>query len=142
MPVRSTAFTDAQRRFVEAPQRFGTIATINPDGTPHQTVIWFLVHDDGLVVNSLVGRRWPTNLLRDPRFSICIETGLDYVVVRGAAERFGDAASAQEDIAAMARRYDTPEDAEDMIENRFRPQERISFLLRARSVTAHGDEFD
>ncbi len=137
LPVVAPTLTDAQRRFLDAPQRFATIATINPDGSPHQTVVWFLVRDDTLVLNSLVGRRWPTNLLRDPRASLCIEDGLDYLVLRGEASPVDDPGQAQADIAEMARRYETAEDAEEMIERTFAPQRRISFMVRPRSVTEH-----
>jgi len=136
MPSTVT-LTDAQRRFLEAPQRFGTLATINPDGSPHQTVVWFLIRGDTIAINSLMGRHWPSNLLRDPRTSLAVEAGLDYMVLRGTVEPVHDPVQAQADIAEMARRYETPEDAERLICDRFSPQERISFTLRPRSVTEH-----
>jgi PPOX class probable F420-dependent enzyme len=136
---RVTELSTQVRRFLEAPGRFATIATINPDGSPHQTVVWFLLEDDSVVINSLVGRLWPTNLRRDPRISFSVEDGLDYVVLRGTAFETDDGEGAQADIAAMARRYETPGQAEEMITGRFQPQHRISFRLRPRSVTTHGD---
>jgi PPOX class probable F420-dependent enzyme len=137
---RATLMTPAVRSFLEGADRFATIATVNPDGSPHQTVVWFLLNDDDtLTLNSLVGRRWPANLRRDPRISLTVEDGLDYVVLRGSAEVTDDGEGAQADIAAMARRYETPGQAEEMITGRFRPQHRISFRLRPRSVTTHGD---
>ncbi len=126
------------RRFLEARDRYGVLATVNPDGTPLQAVIWYLVEDAGLVINSKVGRQWPTNLLRDPRCSLTVETGLDYVAIRGVAEAIGDQERAQADIAAMARRYDPPEQAERTIANQFQKETRISFLLRPRSVRVYG----
>jgi PPOX class probable F420-dependent enzyme len=119
------------------PARFATLATVNPDGSPHQTVIWYLVREGELVVNSLVGRRWPTNLLRDGRFSLVVEEGLDYLAISGTAHELGDAESAQVDIAEMARRYEEPLEAERLIEVRFRPQRRISFVLRPTRVHEH-----
>ncbi|CAN5724332.1 hypothetical protein BH24CHL8_BH24CHL8_03200 [soil metagenome] len=135
----ATEFEPRVRHFLEGPGRHAVLATINPDGSPLQAVVWYLVKADGLVVNSLNGRRWPQNLRRDPRYSLTVEDGLDYVALRGEAELLDDAAQAQEDIAAMARRYHTPEDAEQLIANTFRPQRRESFRLRARTVTLHGD---
>jgi hypothetical protein len=100
--------------------------------------VWFLLEDDdSLIINSLVGRRWPSNLRRDPRISLSVEDGLDYVTVRGSVEEIDDGQRAQADIAAMARRYETPQKAEQMIERRFRPQHRVSFRLRPRSITVH-----
>lgn len=135
MPV---TFTDAQRRFLEAPGHHATIATVDPDGMPLQVVAWYLVRGDTLVINSRVGRRWPTNLLRDPRISICVEATVDYVAVRGTAVPVRDQDIAQADISAMARRYDDPDEAESEIA-RFRTQDRISFIVRPTSVLARGD---
>ena len=134
-----SVFAPLVRRFLEASGRFATLATIDPDGTPHQAVVWFLVTDVGLILNSLEGRRWPANLQRDPRATLTVEAAYDYVTMKGTAEVVGDAERGQADIAAMARRYHTPEDAQDMIERRFRPQTRVSFLFRPRSVVTHGD---
>jgi PPOX class probable F420-dependent enzyme len=136
----ATLWDARARRFLEADGRFATVATIDPDGTPHQAVLWFLVTDEGLILNSREGRRWPSNLARDPRASLTVEDGYDYVTMKGRAEVIGDAARGQADIAAMARRYKTPEDAEQMIERTFRPQRRVSFLLRPHVVAAHWDQ--
>lgn len=122
--------------FLASP-RFATLATINPDGSPHQTVIWYLLRGDQLVINSLVGRRWPSNLRRDPRMSISVEKGLDYVAIRGIASEIGDAQSAQADIAEMARRYETPEEAARLIEVRFGPQQRLSFSIEPTHINEH-----
>ena len=110
--------------------------------SPHQAVIWYLVRDDTIVLNSAVGRIWPTNLRRDPRCSLVIEDGYEWVGVRGRVEDITDQPTAQADIAEMARRYHVadPEKAERLIRDNFRPQARISFLLRPERVTAHPDD--
>ena len=44
-----------------------TLATINPDGVPQVTAVWFLVDDDGTVAVSLNSSRQKTkNLERNP----------------------------------------------------------------------------
>jgi PPOX class probable F420-dependent enzyme len=130
--------TDAQRRFLEAPSHYATVATIDPDGMPLQVVVWYLVRGDTLVINSRVGRRWPTNLLRDPRISICVEAALDYVAVRGTVTPIRVPEVTQADIAEMARRYDDPDEAGREIAE-FRKQERISFIVHPEKVLSHGD---
>jgi PPOX class probable F420-dependent enzyme len=134
----TATFTDAQRRFLETLGRHATLATIEPDGTPLQVVTWYLVRGDTLVIDSRVGRRWPTNLLRDPRVSILVEAGPDYVAIRGTATPVRDQATAQADIAEMAHRYDDPAEVEAEIAG-FRTQERISFIVHPESVLSHGD---
>jgi PPOX class probable F420-dependent enzyme len=129
------------RETLERQGVFATLATVMADGSPHQAVIWYLLRDDVIVMNSAVGRIWPSNLLRDSRCNLVIEDGYDWVGVRGRAEAITDQLTAQADIAEMARRYqaDDPEKAEAMIRNTFQPQERISFLLRPQRVIEHPD---
>lgn len=121
---------------------FATVATTDPDGVPRQAVIWYLLDGDELIVNSRVGRRWPTNLLRDPRTSLAVmdETdGFRWVGLTGVAEPITDQPQAQADIAEMARRYkDDPDDVAGMI-RRFRAMERISFRVRVTAVHDHLD---
>lgn len=129
------------RELLERVGVFGTLATISAGGTPLQAVVWYLVRGDSIVVNSRVGRAWPTNLLRDPRCSLLVEVGYEWVSLSGAVEVVTDQPTAQADIAAMARRYKPadPEHAERMIREVFGPQERISFVLRPERVVRHPD---
>ncbi len=130
------------RAFLTQPVRYATIATINPDGGPHQIVIWYLLrHDeqrgDHIVVNSRRGRRWPANLLRDPRANLAVYDAEDAVTLVCAVAETYDGAPAQADIAEMAVRYDTPEDAASEIA-RFQTEDRITFILRPVKVIVHG----
>jgi PPOX class probable F420-dependent enzyme len=129
------------REMLEREGVFGTLATISADGSPLQAVVWYLLRGDTVVLNSRVGRAWPTNLLRDPRCSMLVEDGYDWVSVNGVVEVVPEQATAQADIAAMARRYHRhdPANAERMIREVFEPQERISFLLHAERVVEHPD---
>jgi PPOX class probable F420-dependent enzyme len=129
------------REMLERDGVFGTLATVSADGSPFQSVIWYLVRGETLVINSKVGRIWPTNLLRDPRVSLVIEDGYDWVGVRGRVEAVTDQATAQADIAEMARRYHAadPAKAERMIRD-FERQERISFVVHVERVAEHPDD--
>jgi PPOX class probable F420-dependent enzyme len=104
------------------------IATTNPDGSPHQAVVWYLLDGDQLIVNSRVGRRWPQNALRDPRVSLVAEEGDDYASITGTLEEIHDRELAQRHIATMARRYYDPLRAAENIDV-FRTHERISFRV-------------
>ncbi len=120
------------------PPRYATIATLNADGSPHQIVIWFLVRGDQIVVNSRRGRRWPTNLDRDPRANLAVYEAEDAVTIECEAVGSYTGEPAQADIAAMAHRFDTPEEAQREI-SRFRTEERVTFVLRPTRVLVHGD---
>ena len=129
---------DHVRAFLDVP-RFATIATTDDDGGPRQAVIWFLLDGDTIVINSLEGRRWPTNLRRDPRISIAITdaTAPSWVGLNGTVEVVDDHARSQSDIAAMARRYDEPDEAEAVIATRFSKQRRVSFRVTVNAIHDH-----
>ncbi len=127
------------RSILERAGSFGTLATLSVDGAPHQAVVWFLVRGDTVVMNSAVGRIWPSNLLRDPRCSLLVEHGYDWVSLVGQVQVVAEQATAQADIAAMARRYHAadPDHAERMISDVFERQERISFVLHPARIAEH-----
>jgi PPOX class probable F420-dependent enzyme len=132
---------DRLRAFLAAPGHFATLATLDPDGSPRQAVIWYRLDADGrITINSADGRRWPANLRRDPRCALSVAdatSGYSFVALVGrVAEVLDDQAVAQADIAALARAYhaDDPAEAEGVIA-RFRTQHRVTF--RVEIVAAH-----
>lgn len=136
----SSALSEPIREFLET-TRFATIATVDPDGRPHQAVIWYRLDGDEIVLNSKVGRRWPFNLVRDQRISVAVHDDIDgyrWVGLSGRVTVVEDQATAQADIAEMARRYhaDEPEDAERLVRG-FVTQRRISFRVRVDATHDH-----
>jgi PPOX class probable F420-dependent enzyme len=131
----SPALSAPVRRFLEPP-RFAIVATLNPDGSPLQAVIWYLLDGEDVVFNSMRGRQWPSNLQRDQRVSITVADGYDYVDLRGEVEIDEDPERSQAVIARLTRRYERdPEKAEAQIAG-FRDQPRVTFRLRPSRVFA------
>lgn len=126
------------RTFMSDRPRYATVATINPDGSPHQIVVWFLLRGNELVINSRHGRRWPSNLRRDGRVNFAVYDGDDAVTIDAVVTTSYEGPAAQDDIAEMAVLYDTPEVAQGEIA-RFRTERRLSFVLRPVDVHIHGD---
>jgi PPOX class probable F420-dependent enzyme len=142
-PSSRVPITDEVRAFLND-TRFATIATIDPDGAPRQAVVWYTVDGDEIVLNSAMGRRWPSNLLRDPRVAFSVTDGVDgyrWLGITGRVTAVRDQATAQADIAGMARRYYAaePEKARELIAGRFQRQERVSFRLQAAGIANHLD---
>ena len=82
------------------------VSTLNDDGSIHSTVVWVSVEDGRLAVNSAVGRKWPTNLQRQPTITVLIydeDDPYDYVEVRGTAR--GTTDGADEHIDRLAHKY-------------------------------------
>lgn len=86
-----TLIDDKTRAFLEAPH-FAVMATINRDGTPQLTVMWYALHpaEDVVLLNATRGLLKEKNLRRDPRMAVCIEDGMRFVTLAGAAELVED----------------------------------------------------
>lgn len=125
------------RAFLEEP-RFASLATVNPDGSAQQTVMWYALRGEHVLMNTARGRKKDRNLLRDPRVSVCVEDGYRYVTIAGEVALVEDQATAQADIRALAERYHGAERAEEMVRTGFAKEERISLLLPVGHVDAHG----
>jgi PPOX class probable F420-dependent enzyme len=85
---------------------YAVVSTLNEDGSIHSTIAWVSAEDGHVAVNSAKGRKWPTNLERDPRINVLVyEAGNPYnfVEIRGRAE--GSIEGADEHIDALAKKY-------------------------------------
>jgi PPOX class probable F420-dependent enzyme len=133
--------SDRVRAFL-AQRHYPTLATVGPDGEPHQAVIWYRLEPDGrILVNSRIPRRWPSELRRDGRASLAVtdrEDPFNWVGLQvGVEEVVDDVPTARDDIVALAEWYD---EADDESVAKFRSQERISFRLRIVGVQDHLEE--
>lgn len=135
--MTASALTDKMRAFLDE-IRFATIATINPDGSPQLTTMWYLIEGDDIVFNTARGRAKDVNLRRDPRASFIVQDGYRYVRVNGSVRTIEDPATAQEDIKRLAIRYSGREAGERQSRESFSKQERISYRLPIRRVYAGG----
>jgi PPOX class probable F420-dependent enzyme len=121
------------REFLAAP-RFATIATVAPDGAPHQAVIWYLLDGDHLIVNSRPERRWPHNLATNPHISLAIyeaERPEHWFGLKGRAELLHEGPEATADIQAMARLHGKDPQT-------YEGQVRVSYRIHIASVFEYG----
>ncbi len=126
------------RAFLEE-TRFAVLATVGADGGIQQTVMWYELDADQIVMNTARGRIKDRNLRRDPRVSICIEDGYTYVTLEGAVELIEDQETAQADIVRLAKRYHGPEKGAGMASD-FAKQQRVTLRMSIRNVIANGFE--
>lgn len=97
--------TDAQQRFLESPF-VGVVTDLRPDGSPHSTVVWVDVDDDGVSFNTAWPRAKPRYLANDPRVSLTvIDPGDPYrwITVDGTATLSEEGANEQ--IDRLAKKY-------------------------------------
>ena len=127
------------RAFLEE-RRFAVLGTLNANGTIQQTVMWYELRGDHVMMNTRRGRVKDRNMLRDPRVSLCVEDEARFVTITGRVEFVEDPATAQADIKALAIRYDGTARAEEQVRTAFSKQERVTLLLPIERVIAHGFE--
>jgi PPOX class probable F420-dependent enzyme len=131
------ALSEEVRAFLQE-RRFAVLATINGDGSVQQTVVWYELDGDEVVMNATPYRVKTRNLRRDPRASICVEDGYTWVTIRGSVRFVEDSQIAQDDIRRLAVRYDGAESAERQMREQFSRQERITIRLQPEKVTVYG----
>lgn len=61
--------TDKVRRLFDG-RNFAVVSTLDPDGTPHSTVVWAQRDGDDIVFAQPKGRRKTANLNRAPRATV------------------------------------------------------------------------
>lgn len=127
--------SDAVRAFLEEGPRFCVLATINADGTPQQSVMWYELRGETIMMNTEISRLKVKNLQRDSRASICVEEGYKYVTITGTVSLDDTRETAQADIYALARRYNP--DFKDGDYPDFVNQHRATLLLSIDKVSEH-----
>jgi PPOX class probable F420-dependent enzyme len=59
------------------------VATLNGDGSPHLTTLWFAVIDGRITFETYTKSQKVVNLRRDPRIAVLVEAGTRYDELRG-----------------------------------------------------------
>jgi len=133
------ALTPDQRAFLEE-RHFAVLGTTNASGTPHLTIMWYLLDGDEIVFNTKVGRAKESNLARDPRVSLLVydDGGYKYMRIDGRVKTITDPQIAHRDIARLAVRYEGEEKAKAQVA-RFNSEERISYRLPTTRVYDYRD---
>ena len=104
------------------------VSTLGEDGTIHSTVVWVNVEEGRLAVNSAVGRKWPTDLERNPTVNVLVydqSNPYDYLEVRARAVSRLEGADAHIDRLAMKYL------GKDSYPFRQEGEQRITFLVDA-----------
>jgi PPOX class probable F420-dependent enzyme len=118
------------RELLEQPN-YAVVSTLNEDGSILSTIVWVDTEDGKVAINSAVGRRWPTNLERDPRATILVQEAgnpYNYVEIRGEAQ--GTTEGADEHIDRLAKKFID----QDEYPYRQPGEQRIKFLISPQHV--------
>ena len=116
--------------------RFAALATINKDGTPQQSTMWYALDGETILMNTKAGRLKHRNLQRDPRASICVPDGYRWVTISGTVELNDDQAVAQADIRRLAIRYHGQEKGERQSREKFSKEHRVTVRLKIEKIVS------
>lgn len=124
--------TDDQRKFLET-LHFAVLGTVNPSGSPHLTMMWYLLDGDEIMFNTVEGRAKQSNLDRDGRVSLLVydDTGYRYIRIDGRVRRIDDPDVGLADIKRLALRYYGGDAArvEKAARDRWSRERRVTYLL-------------
>ena len=97
--------THEERTFLENPY-VGVVTDLRPDGSPHSTVVWVDVDEEGVSFNTAWPRAKPRYLDVDPRVSLLVVDPTDdyrWISISGTATLIEEGADAQ--IDRLAKKY-------------------------------------
>ena len=95
----------SERSFLEGPF-VGVVTDLRPDGSPHSTIVWVDVDDDGVSFNTAWPRAKPRYIEADPRVSLTVVDPGDpyrWVALSGTAALVDEGANEQ--IDRLAKKY-------------------------------------
>lgn len=124
----STTLSDKARAFLSE-RRYAVLATIHKDGSTQQTVMWYLLEGDTIIMNTKKGRIKDRNMRRDSRISICVQEGYSYITISGNAELNDDPEISQRDIYRLAVRYNGEATAQRQMAREFSKEQRETIRL-------------
>lgn len=128
------------RRFLDTKDII-LLATLNPDGAPLITVMWFLHDPAALTLISVDGLQKVRNLRRDPRLHLVAESGargdeIKGVAIRGRAEFLDDNAERRRLVTRIVDKYHPH--LEGYWGGRAMPADRVMFRVVPRQVRTWG----
>ncbi|MYT32959.1 PPOX class F420-dependent oxidoreductase [Streptomyces sp. MspMP-M5] len=116
---------------------FVTVATLQPDGSPHQSVVWVGRDGDDLFFVTGVDKVKVRNLRRDPRLSVTVnppDEPYGYAVISGTA-RF-ETAGSRERMDELALKYTGKTYAEHHPESYATLPELVTVRVAPRKIAA------
>jgi PPOX class probable F420-dependent enzyme len=117
-------------------ERIAVITSVEKDGSPHITGIWYCALDDGtIVMNTQVRSHKVKNLRRDPRIAVCVADGARSISMYGLAELITDPGEMRKDLERLVARYIPDAAARGPMLELFLQQGRVSIYVKPARVT-------
>lgn len=117
-------------------ERVGVVGTLNADGSPHLTTIWYLLADDGrLIITTLSRNQKVRNLRRDPRMTICVGDRTRSVSLSGHVTISEDQTVVRQDLERLVERYVTDEGIRPRVVAMWMQQSQVALHFKPEKVT-------
>lgn len=76
--------SDTQRAFLDG-RHYAVVGTLNADASIQQTVVWYLLDGDEILISVGADSVKARNLRRDPTIALTVEDGVRYLTLSGVA---------------------------------------------------------
>ena len=123
---------DEVKALLDGPN-FWHLSTLNPDGSPHSTVMWMHRRDGRVMFNTAIGRVKHRNLSLDPRVCVSLsvpEHPYSNVSIQGVIAKTLEGDEGLADIDFLANKYMGVETYPFLAPG----ERRITYLVEPRSV--------
>jgi PPOX class probable F420-dependent enzyme len=131
----TSILSDWAREFLHE-DRVAVVSTLNGDGSPQVTTIWYLLQEDGTLIMSTPGRTQKVkNLRRDPRIAVCVGDERRSVSLYGTVTVSSDQNVIRQDLEQLAARYIKEEAARAPALSLFLQEGRVALHVKPVKVT-------
>ena len=131
-----TSILSAWAREFLCEDHVSVISTLNKDGSPHITTIWYLLQEDGTLIMSTPGRTQKVqNLRRDSRIAFCVGDERRSVSLYGTVTISEDQHVVRQDLERLSARYIKEEAARASALSLFLQEGRVALHLKPVKVT-------
>ncbi len=116
--------------------RVGMVGTLNADGSPHLSTMWYLLADDGTVIMTTLSRNQKVkNLRRDPRITFCVGDRTRSVSLSGRVTISEDQAVIRQDLERLVERYVSDKDIRPRVVATWIKQPHVALHFKPEKVT-------
>ncbi len=131
----TSILSDWAREFLRE-DHVAVVSTLNKDGGPQITTIWYLLQEDGTLIMSTPGRTQKVkNLRRDPRIAVCVGDERRSVSLYGTVTVSSDQNVIRRDLEQLAARYIKEEAARAPALAFFLQEGRVALQVKPVKVT-------
>jgi PPOX class probable F420-dependent enzyme len=132
----TSTLSDWAREFLRE-DRVGVVGTLNADGSPHLTTMWYLLADDGtLIITTLSRNQKVKNLRRDPRMTFCVGDTTRSVSLSGHVTISEDQAVVRQDLERQVERYVKDDQIRPQVVATWLQQPHVALHFKPEKVTA------